>query len=99
MFFTCFTKLKYIIALVVGSNDISKNVWENLMMYVRDILEEIQCTSSSVFELCKDLTIDFTEELHNISTVTGIVVESCSDNLESTVHKGLRIRMSISSKN
>jgi len=47
----------------------------------------------------KELTVDFIEELLNISTISGVVVESCRDNFESIVHKSPRIRKPISSEN
>jgi hypothetical protein len=59
---------------------------------------KIRSTSSSVFELCKELTVDCTEEPFNISTSSGVLVKSYSDDFESIVHKGPGIRKLISSK-
>lgn len=97
--FSCVAKLEYIISVVAGSNDIVKTVRENSALNARDILVEIQSTSSSVFELCKELTVDCTEELLNISATSGVVVENHSDDSESVVHKDPGIRKPISSEN
>ena len=69
------------------------------MLNGSDILVKIQSTSSSLFELCKELTVDFTGELFNFSTINGVVAESCIDDFKSIVHKGLGIRKPISSEN
>ena len=72
---------------------------KNFTLNVIHFLVEIQSTSSSVFELSKDLTVNCTEEFLNISTISRVAVESCSDNFESKVHKGPGIRKPIFSKN
>jgi hypothetical protein len=57
------------------------------MLNGRDNLVETQSRSYSAFEPCKELTVDFTELL-NISTISRIVVDSCSDDFESIIYKG-----------